>query len=656
MNWVGDIGGSMGRALATASGSLLFAEETHVSDAPVNLAATAPETIKLRILATSDLHANILAWDYHADKACPSRGLARTATLIGTARDQVANSMLFDNGDFLNGNALGDWMAQTLADETNIARVHPMIAAINHLRYDAVTLGNHEFSHGLRALARSLRDASFPVVASNLRLTAAGATEFSVNSQMLTRDLVDAAGNTHLINIAVIGFLPPQTTIWEHRHLKDRAEVDDIFSTAVALIPQLRAAGADLVIALSHSGIGCGERDPLAENASDDLAGVDGIDVVIAGHTHMIFPTPDRKDLAGKPVVMPGFFGSHLGVIDLTLRKSGNTPRWLVDDYQVHTRPITQRSAEDGASVAVVGDDPALVSLVAQDHAALQEWSDHPIGRTPVPLHSFFALLTPSPALDLVAAAQSRHLAQVLTDGPCAGLPVLSAVAPFKAGGRGGSGNYTFIPKGPLLRRHVGDLYLHPNSLVGLCLPGHAVLRWLERSVSLFHQILPGAQDADLINLDFPSYDFDVIYGLTYQVDLSQPARFDRRGTEVAPDARRIVNPCFQDSPVRPDQMFALATNSYRCAGGSGFAQPRADQVIFEASQSNQSLVEAFVKAGGQADPSAAPHWGFVPQPGTTAVFDSDPRAIAALPDVPHLRLDPVMRRPDGFHRFRLHL
>ena len=621
------------------------------------LATTASPIIKLRLLATTDLHANILAWDYHSNTTCPSRGLARTASLIANARGQVANCLLFDNGDFLNGNALGDYVAQTLDDPANIAGMHPMIAAMNHLRYDAVTLGNHEFSHGLGALRRSLRDARFPIVASNLRLLAPQGVEIAARTLVLSRDLIDTAGNTHPLRIAVIGFLPPQTAVWEHRHLKHQAEVDDIVATATALIPGLRAAGADLIVALSHSGIGSGQSEPFAENASHALAAVDGIDVVIAGHTHMIFPTPEQPDLAGKPAVMPGFFGSHLGVIDLTLRLQKDPPRsWSVEAFQANTLPIAERNAQGGHATALVADDPFIRALVVQDHAALQAWSDHPIGETPVPLHSFFALLTQSPALDLIALAQTQHLTQILAGGPYQGLPVLSAVAPFKAGGRGGPENYTSIPAGPLVRRNAGDLYLHPNSLVGLCLPGHAVLRWLERSVSLFHQIQPGAQDSDLINPDFPSYDFDVISGLTYKVDLTQPARFDRRGTEVAPKAIRILDACYLGQPVLPDQKFVLASNSYRCAGGSGFVRPSQDEVVFEARQSNQSLVEAFVRGGGQVQKSVAPHWAFVPMAGTTVQYDCDPRAIAALADVPHLRLDPVVRLPNGFHRFRLHL
>ena len=648
---------AIGRALATASEIMCQGQSWPDLDETSPQTETGSGRLHLRILATSDLHANILAWDYHANKICPSRGLARTATLIAAARDQTANCLLFDNGDFLNGNALGDYLADTLNDAANTARLHPMIAAMNHLRYDAVTLGNHEFSHGLRPLMRSLRDATFPVVASNLRLTARASADLAVRSVILTRKFLDTAGQQHRLRIAVIGFLPPQTTIWEQRHLKGQAKIDDIVTTARAMIPDLRAKGADVIIALSHSGIGTGVADPYAENVSLALAAEDGIDVIIAGHTHLVFPTPESRDLAGKPAVMPGFFGSHLGIIDLTLQQTpGAAMRWQIAAHHAQTSPIAARSAQDGAPVALVGDDPMITDLVASDHGALQAWADQPIGHSKVALHSFFALLTQSPALDMAAMAQSHHLARALAGGPFAALPLLSAVAPFKAGGRGGAGNYTTIPPGPLLRRNAGDLYLHPNSLVGLHLSGQAILRWLERSVSLFHQVMPGAQDAALINPDFPSYDFDVIYGLTYTVDLTQPARFDRQGSEVAPFAQRIVKARYLGQQVQPDQMFVLATNSYRCAGGSGFARPKPGEVIFAARQSNQSLVENFIRAGRQVAQPGAPHWGFAPLGGTTVLFDCDPRAIAALADVPHLHLEPVMRLESGFHRFRLHL
>lgn len=637
---------------------VLFADEgkavmTVSSDGP---AGATPDqdrrgaVVSLRILATSDLHANLLAWDYHGDHDCPSRGLARLATLIHQARAEVAQSLLFDNGDFLHGTPLGDHLTEVPVQ----GRLHPMIAAMNLLRYDAATFGNHEFSHGLPFLRRSLQGADFPFVCSNMWETAQRAVPLAAPHLLLTRDLVDRDGKPRRLRIGVLGFLPPQTLIWEWRHLKGCAEAADILATASRAVPALRAAGADLVIALSHSGIGGPGAGEGAENVSLALAALPGVDAVIAGHTHLQFPTADQADLAGTPAVMPGFFGSHLGVIDLDLVQGKDG--WRVVRHHAALRPIARRNPADGRLVALVADDPKILALAVPDHAAVQARAGQPIGQTPRALHSYFALLTDSSALSLVARAQAAHLAAALAATPQAGLPILSAVAPFKAGGRGGAENYTDIPAGPLRLRHATDLYIHPNSLVGLRLTGAELALWLERSASLYHQITPGAQDTELIDLEFPSFNFDVVFGLTYQINLSQPARFDPRGNEVNPDASRITDLRHQGEPVAPDQLFALASNSYRYGGGSGFAGTNSAHVVFESRQANRDIVEAFIRSGGQAEVPAAPNWRFVPMPGTTVTFDSSPLAESALPEVPHLRLTPMKRLPNGFQRFRLHL
>ena len=626
---------------------------THFSSSHTQIAQashTDAGVVALRVLATSDLHANLLAWDYHKDKPCPSRGLARLATLIHQARAEVRQSLLLDNGDFLHGTPLGDHLAEHPAR----ARRHPMIAAMNHLAYDAATLGNHEFSHGLPFLRRCLSGAAFPLVCTNMWETLVEGPRLAARHLVLHRDVVDDRGQSHRLRIGILGFLPPQTLVWEWRHMKGRTAAAGILDCAAMLVPALRAAGADLVIALSHSGIGGAGAGEGAENVSLALAGIAGVDVVIAGHTHLLFPTPDQPDLIGKPAVMPGFFGSHLGVIDLTLVKG--CAGWRVAGHRTGLREIARRDPANGRLYPVVADDAAIVALAMPDHKALQLRTGAPIGHTPRALHSFFALLTDSPALALVAQAQAAQLTAALAETPHAGLPVLSAVAPFKAGGRGGAENYIDIPAGTLRLRHATDLYLHPNSLVGLRLTVSELALWLERSASLYHQIAPGARDAVLIDTEFPSFNFDVIYGLSYQIDLSQPARFDARGNEVNPAARRITDLTFQGRAIAPDQVFALATNSYRSGGGSGFAGTTPAHLLHAGRQANRDIVEAFIRKGGQAACPDRPSWGFVPMPGTTVVFDSNLRAVAVLPEVPHLRLAALTRLPNGFQRFRLHL
>jgi 2',3'-cyclic-nucleotide 2'-phosphodiesterase / 3'-nucleotidase len=303
--------------------------ETNEDNSPADQKAQplAQGQIHLRLLATSDLHVHIMPYDYYTDTSTDRLGLARTASLIAAARAEAENCLLLDNGDFLQGSPLGDYIVKSQYQRHG--QVHPMIAAMNYLRYDAGTLGNHEFNYGLDFLTTSLAGADFPIVAANVLRAINDETAATLNPPyvILERTVVDANGATLPIKIGVIGFTPPQIMIWDRRHLAGHLTTLDIVDAANLYVPQMKRDGADLIIALSHSGIGSPDAVPNMENASTALARIDGIDAVIAGHSHLVFPsddfalTPDIDPLlgtlCGKPAVMPGLYGSHLGVIDL---------------------------------------------------------------------------------------------------------------------------------------------------------------------------------------------------------------------------------------------------------------------------------------------------------------------------------------------------
>ena len=101
----------------------------------------------LRIMETTDIHVHVFPYDYYADKPNDTMGLARTASIIDAIRAEAANSMLVDNGDFLQGNPMGDYIAYERGMKDG--DVHPIIKAMNTLGYDCSTLGNHEFNYGL---------------------------------------------------------------------------------------------------------------------------------------------------------------------------------------------------------------------------------------------------------------------------------------------------------------------------------------------------------------------------------------------------------------------------------------------------------------------------------------------------------------------------
>lgn len=619
--------------------------------------------IHLRILATSDLHMHLMPFNYYSGISTDKLGLVRTASLITQARAEATNCLLFDNGDFLQGSPLATYLAQP--GQAHPAAIHPIFAAMNHLRYDACTLGNHEFNFGLDFLENALSGANFPIVSANvLKLVgAAQATPLVPAYVILDRVVVDTLGAKHSIRIGVIGFTPPQIMIWDHWHLAGKLTTCDIVDAAVAYVPQMQSEGADLIIALSHSGIGQSENVPGLENASTALAQVAGIDAVITGHSHLVFPSqdfaatrdvdPDLGSLCGKPAVMPGFNGSHLGVIDLVLSRSSGAYR--IRRQNVEARPIWHHDAQ-GCGSASVQSDPALVRILSDVHLETLDWVEKPIGYTSVSLHSFFALVADAPALQLVAAAQIQHVERQLADTPYSALPVLASVAPFKAGGRGGPENYTDVPAGYVKLRHAADLYIHPNTSAAIRLTGAQIANWLENAVGIFNQIKPGSVDTPLINDSFPSFNFEMLFGLRFQIDLGMPPRFDVVGTLINPQSQRIVGLQYDDALIDPSASFAIATNSYRVGTDTAYLPCAKDQMLFRSTEINLDLVQSYFATNRVNRPFDGPNRRFVSMPGTSVTFDTSPKAVTYLAELPNLNIEPMHLTPTGFLRFRLHL
>ncbi|MGL5735264.1 MAG: metallophosphoesterase, partial [Beijerinckiaceae bacterium] len=330
--------------------------------------------LKLRVMETTDLHVNVLPYDYFRDGNDETVGLARTAALIKAARTEVKNALLFDNGDFIQGSPLGDYMAYKKGLKKG--ETHPIIAAMNTLNYDAGTLGNHEFNYGLDFLDAGMAAANFGFVCANV-LKADG-TPYIKPWTLITRDVTDESGARHSLKIGVIGFVPPQIMQWDKKALDGKVTATDIVEAAQKYTPEMRRAGADITIALCHSGIAGGTRAGGEENAALHLAAVDGIDVVLTGHQHLLFPGAKAFDglagvdnkkgaLNGKPAIQPGFWGSHLGIIDLDMEKRGE--RWAIADFRVEPRPIYERTP-DRKIVAKAATDDTVAQAVAAEHTA----------------------------------------------------------------------------------------------------------------------------------------------------------------------------------------------------------------------------------------------------------------------------------------------
>ncbi|OSP56493.1 bifunctional 2',3'-cyclic-nucleotide 2'-phosphodiesterase/3'-nucleotidase [Pseudoruegeria sp. SK021] len=628
-------------------------------------ARAASNQAHLRILETTDLHVHVFPYDYYADKPNDTVGLSRTASLIDAIRAEATNTLLLDNGDFLQGNPMGDYIAYERGMKDG--DLHPVIAAMNTLGFDASTLGNHEFNYGLDFLMKSLAGANFPVISANVA-TAQGSdptrdTTLLPPYVILDRMVTDGDGVQHPIRIGLIGFVPPQIVNWDRQHLDGKATTRDIVETAQAWLPQIKEAGADIVIALSHSGIGAATHTDGMENASIPLAAVDGIDAIVTGHNHLVFPSPTFADTAGvdvaagsiqgKPGVMAGFWGSHMGLIDLLLERDGNT--WRVVSFTTEARPIAQRN-EDRSITPLVGDDAQVLEAAIEDHEATLAYVRRAVGETDAPLQSYFALVADDPSVQIVSIAQMWYIKQMLEGTEYADLPLLSAAAPFKAGGRGGPDYYTDVPAGPVAIKNVADLYLYPNTVRAVKITGEQLRGWLERSAGMFNQISAGAEDAALLNPDFPSYNFDVIDGVTYKIDLSQPSRFSAKGDVINPEAQRILDLTYQGAPVTDDMSFIVATNNYRAEGGGDFPGADGSTVIFDAPDTNRDVLVRFIVEQGTISPSADANWSFAPLAGTSVLFPTGPNAAPYADSVSGVHMEAAGTDPDGFALYRIRL
>ena len=468
------------------------------------------DEVRLTLLGTTDVHGQLLPYEYATGGASPG-SLAQVATLVDSIRHVDPAVLLFDSGDLLQGTPLDEYQASEGIDD-----IHPVIAAMNLLRYDASAIGNHEFNYGLPFMRSALAGASFPFLAANIRAAGSDSLPFQ------TYAVLEVQG----VRVGVIGFTTPGVAVWDRANVEGRLLFDDIVDAARRWVPRLREAGADVLVAIAHSGVGPGSSYGSVvgvpeENALERLATeVPELDVIFGGHTA---ESIDGLRVGRTLILHAGVRANHLAVAHVQARR---TP----DGFTV---------ASTHGRVLPTGDVPpsdAVVELVRSAHERTLAWLDVPIGYTPDRWSSATGRFEDTPIADLITTVQTE-----LTGAD------LSSTALFNT--------RTEFGPGPITRSDILGLYVYPNTLRAVRISGFDLAAYLERS-ALYYHTFPTAEP---INDSIRGYNYDMIAGVAYTLDLSRP-----RGDRVT--ALR-----YRGQPVAESVSFTLALNSYRQSGGGGY-------------------------------------------------------------------------------------
>ena len=424
----------------------------------------------------------------------------------------------------------------------------------------------------------------------------------------------------------------------------------------------MKRAGADMIVCLDHSGIVDFPRRGGEENTAWHMTSIPGVDLVVAGHAHQKFPGAAfaktsgadiaRGTINGVPVVMAGSFAEALGVVDIRLEYRNGS--WLRTGGRASLLPVWDAVARK----SLMEPDADLVGLLAKTHGEALAYIRAPIGQAKgpagesagtgessamgaaatgeltAPLTSFFALVRDDYSVQIINEAQLAYGREILKGTVYEGLPLLSAAAPFKAGGRQGAKYYTDIPAGPVAIRNIADLYVYSNTVALVKLKGADLKEWLEMSAGQFLRIDPEKTGEQcLVNDTFPTYLFDVIDGLSYEIDVTRGARYNEDGTLRDASAERVRTLRYEGAPVDPKRDFVVVTNNYRAGGGGNIPNVDSSRIIVSAPDESRQVILRYIDARKKLDPVPDGNWRISPFRAAGPVyFLSSPRGASALP------------------------
>ena len=515
------------------------------------------------ILSTTDMHGRIFPIDYYTNKY-DNVGIAKVATLVKEARKNDPDLLLVDSGDTIQGTPL-----EYFHNKRNNTPPDPMMLAMNALKYDSMTVGNHEYNFGLQVLNKARSEAKFPWLSANTYDTESD----KPHSHYQPYIVKEVQG----VRVGVLGLTTPGIPNWENKPNYAGLEFHETVSEAKNRVQLLRTGEkVDVVVIAMHMGIEEDLRTGIPspsqvpnENAALAIAQqVPGVDVILMGHTHR-----DVGDLFvnGVLITQANRWASHVARVDLYLEKK-DSGRWEVIMKSARTIPVTEKTEID----------PEIAKLGAPYDKETQAWLGRAIGDSSEELTARDCRFHDTAIIDLIQRVQLE-----------AGKADVSLAACFNPSAQ--------IPRGQVTVRDIAGLYEYENTLVTLELTGQQLKDALEHSARYFKEFQPGKSLNDLVDTRIPGYNFDVAEGVTYDIDITKPF------------GQRILNLKFKGQPLAMTQKLRVVTNNYRVNGGGGFTMYKDAPVVYRSSEEVRELIIDWVERNKTVPTETDNNWRLLP-------------------------------------------
>lgn len=506
-------------------------EDPSIQTSTVNRITNLAKVISM--VATSDVHGTVYPYDYATGKPA-DQGLAKVAGYVGKLRDGNPNVILADAGDTIQGTPFSYYY-----DKIDTKTEYPMMQVMGAMKYDTWTLGNHEFNYGLDVLNRIINDAK----KENIHVLSANTYKTVDNSNFVEPYIIKTFtvnGVTH--KVGVLGMTTKTIPSWENADNYKGLQFNDLVDQAKLWVPKMKAAGAEIVIATIHSGEESA-NDTIPENQIKAVAtGVSGIDAIVAGHAHSLYAehkytNPDKKTVV---VTEPGKNAQNISQIDISVKADGSFGGIVTKNVKMDSTV----TADDG-----------ILKLAQPYQDQTLAYVDTVIGKATAAYSGANQTFAPNALMDLINKVQMEGAGTQL-----------SIAAPLSAAAA--------IPAGDVKIKDLNSVYVFENFLYGVKMNGKQIKDWMEYSARYYQQVAASTDaTAKDTKANIPDYNLDILYGASYDVDLTQPACTLDQGRVAVQGTGRIKNLKFNGKLVKDTDVFTVAINNYRYNGGGGFVK-----------------------------------------------------------------------------------